>query len=288
MRRDAQNGVVLINVLVLLALATAVVYAMLSLADISIARSQRFSEAGQALALLRAGEQSAIVALRRDMLEAPDNDHRAEPWGLTAQSGIEIAGGAFELAIADAQGLFNLNLLARPDQLSLQTLRAIVDALELSSGTTERIAASIALDGPLRQLDDLTWRAGIPAEDIALLASLVTALPGRGRVNMNTAPPALLAILLSNPAQARALVAIRERAGFITPEDLAAANIIPPPGSGLRSELYRVRVTARIGNTAQATESLLQRRAGPGGRSEVAVIERKNATAAVSPPPPSS
>ena len=59
---------------------------MLSLADVSIARSQRFSEAGQALALIRAGEQSAIVALRRDMIEAPDIDHAGEPWNDVAQA----------------------------------------------------------------------------------------------------------------------------------------------------------------------------------------------------------
>ncbi len=288
MRRGAEDGVVLLNVLVLLALATTVVYAMLSLADIAIARSQRFSEAGQALALVRGGEASAIVALRRDMIEAPDVDHPAEAWGETAQSGVEIVGGAFELEIEDAQGLFNLNALTRPDVQTIETLRAIVEALDLPPGTPERVAASMMLDGPLRDLDDLTWRAGVPAEDIERMAELVTALPGRSGVNLNAAPPALIAILLQNSAQARALVAIRDRAGFVTPEDLLAAGIIPPPGAGLQSDLYRVRVTVRIGDTAQSMESLLQRRRGPGGLPEVAVVQRRNATAAESPPPPSS
>lgn len=288
MKRGAEAGVVLLNVLVLLALSTAVVYAMLSLADISIARSQRFSEAGQALALVRGGEASAIVALRRDMIEAPEVDHIGEPWGATAQAGVEIAGGAFELEIADAQGLFNLNILTRPDLQTLETLEAIVGALELSPGTPERIAASMALDGPLRDLDDLTWRAGVPPEDIAAMAEFVAALPGRGEINLNAAPPALLAILLQNSAQTRELVAIRDRQGYLTPEDLAAAEVIPPPGTGLKSDLYRVRVTVRIGDTVQSMESLLQRRRSPAGGNEVAVVQRRNSAAAVSPPPPSS
>ena len=47
MTRDPEDGFILINVLVVLGLAATVVYAMLSLADVSIARSQSFSEAGQ-------------------------------------------------------------------------------------------------------------------------------------------------------------------------------------------------------------------------------------------------
>lgn len=283
----ADSGVVLVNVLVLLGLAATVVYMMLSLAELSIARSQRFGEAGQALALVRAGEASAIVALRRDMVEAPDIDHPGEPWGVVAQEAIALAGGAFELEIADAQGLFNINLLDGGGLQYREAVVAIAEALELTPEIAGRIAATLALDGPLARLEDLTWRAGVPPQEVATLALLVTALPGRGEVNINAAPPELIAILLRNPVQARILVAIRERAGFITPQDVAAAQAILPPGLGYRSDLFRLRVTARIGDTAQSMQSLLQRRAGPGGP-EVAVIRRQNATAAVSPPPPSS
>lgn len=285
--RPADAGVVLINVLVLLGLSTVVVYLMLSLADLSIARSQRFSEAGQALALVRAGELSAVTALRRDMVEAPEVDHAGEPWGLAAQSGVEIAGGAFELEIADAQGLFNLNNLDPPNLQSAQTLLAITQALELGEGTAERIAASIALDGPLARVGDLVERAGIPPGDAAALAALTTALPGATRINVNAAPPELLAVLLQNPGLADALVRARDRAGFLTPESVAAARAILPPGTGYASDLYRLRVTARIGGTVQSVASLVQRRRGADGEAEAAVVER-DATTAVPPPPPPS
>ena len=112
-RRDA--GFILINVLVVLGLAATVVYGMLTLADLSIARSQSFSEAGQGLALIRGGEQSAIAALRRDAVAAPDTDSLAEPWAEIAQAPIAIPGGSFALRIEDAQGRFNLNTLAPAD-----------------------------------------------------------------------------------------------------------------------------------------------------------------------------
>jgi general secretion pathway protein K len=285
--RSRDDGVVLINVLVLLVLAASVVTMMLSLADRSIARSQRFGEAGQALALIRAGEQSAIAALRRDMIEAPEVDHRGEAWGTVGQRGVGIAGGTFALEIADAQGRFNFNALVGGGLQAVQTLEAIVAALGLGSETAARIAATINVDGPLRDLGDLTRRAGISAREVEAMRGLVTALPGNGDVNVNAAPPELLAILLQNPVQARVLAATRQRAGFLTPRDVEAAGVILPPGVGFASDLFLVRTSVRIGGTRQAMESLLQRRGTDGGE-EVTVISRRNATAAVSPPPPSS
>jgi general secretion pathway protein K len=274
-------------VLVMLGLAASVVYMMLSLADLSIARSQRFGEAGPALALIRAGEQSAIAALRRDMVEAPDVDHRGEAWATAVQRGVGIAGGTFELEIADAQGLFNLNALVGGGLQAAQTLRAIAAALDLAPETAARVAATINVDGPLRELGDLTRRAGIPRQELDAMRRLVTVLPGNGDVNVNAAPPELLAILLQNPVQARVLAATRERAGFLTPQDVEAAGVLLPPGVGFASSLFHVRTSVRIGETLQSMVSLLQRRDGPDG-AEVAVVARHNATAAVLLPPPSS
>jgi general secretion pathway protein K len=285
--RSRDGGIVLINVLVLLALAASVVAMMMSLGDLSIARSQRLSEAGQALALVRAGEQSAIVALRRDMVEAPEVDHRAEAWETVGQRGVGIAGGTFELEIADAQGRFNLNALVGGGLQAVQTLEAITAALELGPETAARIAAAINVDGPLRELGDVTRRAGIPAREVEAMRWLVTALPRNGDVNVNAAPPELLAILLQNPVQARVLAATRQRAGFLTPRDVEAAGVILPPGVGFASDFFLVRTTVRIGGTRQSMESLLQRRDADGAE-EVAVVARRNATAAVPPPPPSS
>jgi general secretion pathway protein K len=283
--RDRDRGVVLINVLVLLGLAATVVYTMLSLADLSIARSQRFSEAGQALALIRAGEQSAIVALRRDMIEAPEIDHGGEAWGEIAQERIAIEGGSFELTITDAQSRFNLNTLEGGGLQPAQTLQAIAEELGLAPQTATRIATSIVLDGPLRQLGELTARAGVPPEEIEVLGRLVTALPGTADVNINAAPPELLAILLQNPVQARVLAAVRARAGFLTPEAVEAEGVILPPGVGFVSNLFYARTSVRIGGTRQAMESLLQRRRGEGGGEEVVVVRRRNATGAAPPPP---
>ena len=196
------------------------------------------------------------------MIEAPELDHRGEAWAAVGQRGIEIAGGTFELEIADAQGRFNLNALVGGGLQAVQTLQAIAAELELAPETAARIAATINVDGPLRELGDLSRRAGIPAGEVDAMRGLVTVLPGNGDVNVNAAPPELLAILLQNPVQARVLAATRERAGFLTPQDVEAAGVILPPGVGFASDFFQVRTSVRIGETPQVMESLLRRRRG--------------------------
>ncbi len=279
--RNPEAGVVLINVLVILALTASVVYAMVSLSELAIIRSQRFSAAGQAQALISAGEASAIVVLRRDMVEGGKSDYSGEPWAQAGQTPVPIEGGIFAMRIEDAQALFNLNSLPGSGALGLQILQRLLGALEMSPDLTARIAARLAQPAPLERLTDLVAEAGLAPEEVAQLAELITVLPGKTPVNINTAPQALLAALTSNPIQARQLSALRDRNGLLTPADVAAVQVILPPGVGYASRLFWVTVTVQVDQTKLSLRSLLQRRAGPGGRPTVVVIERDKALAPV-------
>lgn len=280
-----ERGVVLVNVLVMLALSATVLTMMLNLGDLAIARSQRFGEAGQALALVRAGEQSAIVALRRDRETAPETDHPGEAWGAIAQQGIEIAGGSFALEIADAQDRFNLNAVKLGGLQANQLLVTITQALDLPPALAARIAETVLRDGPLRRIEELTWRTGMAPGDLVRLREFVTVLPGPGETNVNAASERLLAVLLQNPVQARALVSRRERAGFLTDADVTAASAILPPGVGFVSDHFLLRSSVRIGTTGQTMESLLQRRESAGGTPEVVVVDRRVPDPAALPGP---
>jgi len=275
--RDREAGVVLINVLVILALTAAVVHAMVSLSELSIIRSQRFSAAGQAQALISAGEASAITALRRDMVDAGQADHLAEPWAQVGQTPVPIDGGRFALRIEDAQARFNLNSLPGSGALGLQILQRLVASLDLTPDVTARIAARLAQPEPLERLSDLVAEAGLTPQEVVVLADLLTVLPGATPVNINTAPLAVLAALTENPVQARQLDGIRSRQGFLTPADVAGARVILPAGAGYGSRFYWVTVTVEVDQTTQSLRSLLQRRAGGGGRAAVVVIERDRA-----------
>ena len=272
MVRSRDQGVVLINVLVILALMASVVFAMVSLSELSITRSQRFSEAGQALALIAAGEASAVVALRRDMVEAPATDNVTEGWALTGQEPVAIEGGQFALTIVDAQALFNLDSLAASGAFGAQMLGRIVQVLDLPPDVAPRIAARLALAAPLERLADLVPEAGLTADEVSRLAELVTVLPERTAININTAPDALLGVLTDNPVQAGSLAAIRKRNGLLTSADVTSARVILPPGAGYVSRFFVVQVTVTVGGTVQSRTSLIQRRQGAGGVAEVVVI----------------
>lgn len=275
--RNRESGVVLINVLVILALTASVVHVMISLSEQAITRSQRFSAAGQAQALISAGEASAITALRRDMVEAGQADHEGEPWALVGQTPVPIEGGSFALRIEDAQAKFNLNSLPISGVLGLQILQRIVAALEMSPDVTSRIAARMTRPAELERLSDLVAEAGLTTLEVAELAKLVTALPGRTPINISTAPPALLAALASNPVQARLLEGARTRQGFLTPDDVADAQMVLPPGAGFASRFFWMTVTVELDGTRQTMRSLLQRGAAANGRPVVLVIARERA-----------
>lgn len=286
MARDRDAGVILMNVLVVLALAATIVHVMLTLADLAITRSQGFRDAGEGLALVRGAEQFAIAALRRDMIEAPETDNAAEAWKSLEQAAIDIPGGTFELRLDDAQGLLNLNALVEGETWGEETLQALGEAAGLPEPVVARILSSLENSGPLRRIEDLMQRAGLSPAEVAKLGALATALPGDAEVNINAAPVELISLLIGSPVQARMLVSKRDDAGFLTPEDIETAQVILPSGVGYRSNLYRLRTTARIGATLQSFESLLMRRRGADGP-EVVVIERRNAAAGVAPPPAS-
>ncbi len=278
MTRNSDAGFILINVLVVLGLAAMIVYAMLTQSDVSIARNQRFSEAGHGLALIRGAEQSAMAALRRDMIEAPEFDHAGEAWGGIRQEAIGIAGASIAMQITDAQGLLNLNTFVQGGPEAVDVLSSVLLAAGIAPDIAGRVLASLALDGPLFRLEDLKSRIGMTSEDIAALGALATALPGAGAVNVNAASPELLAVLTNDPVQSDLLVTQRDSKGFLTPGDLEAMGEALPPGTGFQSSLFQLRTTVQLGDTTQSAESLLRRRQGPFGP-EAAVIGRRIAIA---------
>ena len=277
--RDGEAGIVLINVLVILALTASVVFAMVSLSELSITRSQRFSAASQAQALVSAGEASAITALRRDMAGPEQIDHLSEAWALVGQEPMQIQGGRFALRIDDAQAQFNLSSLNGSGVIGLQTLQRLVSALDLAPDVTPRLMARMAQPVPLEHLNDLVLEAGLTTEEVTALSALVTVLPMATSVHLNTAPSAVLAALTNNPVQARQLESARTRQGFLTSADLARAQVILPQGAGFASRLFWVTVTVQVDDVTQSLRSLLLRRTGAGGLPEVVVVARDRAIA---------
>ena len=277
MMRGRDRGVTLLFVLVILALCSAVVVAMVTVSEGSITRSRYYDEAAAAQALVAAGEATAVIALRRDLATSPAIDHVHEPWAEVNQAEVAVANGRFSLTLADAQGLFNLTTLATEGVLAQSRLADILAALGLKADLAGQIIAA----RPAR-LADLS----LNAEDLAKLATMVTVLPQATPVNVNAAPVALLAVLLTNPVQAKLLEARRAKLGFLTPEDVSGLGIVLPAGLGFNASYFDLTVTAQVGDTVVTETALIARRLDSDGKPQASVVARQFGPEAVTTLPP--
>ncbi|MGK6355970.1 general secretion pathway protein GspK [Sphingomonas sp. DT-207] len=283
--RDDESGMILVNVLMFVAIAAGLVVLMINREELALDRALRAREAARAMAVVRGGELSALVALRRDGETAPDTDHVGEPWARLSEAGAPIEGGSFDLAIADAEGRFNINSVRRGDAASTILFMGVGEAAGL---TPEQIVAAIQyvrLEGPVTDLRPLRL-AGIDPKVADRLERLVTALPGRTTLNLNAASEEVLAVLFRDPLVGARLAQIRDRQGFLTQKDLADNNVTLPWGTSFRSNTFWVRTRATIGGTSQQAATLIQRRRTPDGRFEAIPVERwRNAAVPPGAPP---
>jgi general secretion pathway protein K len=265
-----REGMILLNVLLMVAIAAAAVTVMIAAQDIQIQRTGRMQDAAQAQAFVRAGELSAVVALRRDLITAPDRDHPGEPWAAVAQGQVSIPRGTFALSVEDEQARFNLNLLAAGDPIAFNVFASLCQAAGVSAEGAQTIATVVAGVGPLRDEGQLRT-AGVDPLDLERLRPLAVLLPPDARLNLNSADPRLLEIVTRDPAVAREIVARRAGEG-LGPGDLPGLAV--PSFVGVTSDHYQVRTRVRVGNVTREVTSRLTRLKPEGAPPRVAVTGR--------------
>lgn len=271
MTRPKDSGVILVNVLVALALGSALVVLMLTSQDNLIDRSRRAAAMSQAQALALGGETSVTIALRTDMQTAPDVDHFAEPWALIQQAEVEIGTGRFSVSIRDAQAGVDLNGLATGGVAGQQMLERLVSDLDLPPETNLRIVNAVSRAGALRSLADIP---DLDEQTRASLAPYVSFLPAGGAVNLNTADAVVIGAVLRNRAAASRLVALRNRNGFVTATDLRDLGVLGTSGAGFKSAVFDVTVIAQVDDVTIILTSRIQRVQGLGTQ-DVRVIARR-------------
>lgn len=265
------GGVILVNVLVTLALGAALVVLMLTSQDNMLDRARRVAALAQAQALALGAESSVVIALRRDMAEAPEADHYAEVWAQVQQEQVELGTGRFSVSVQDAQAGLDLNGLVAGGLAPQQTLALLVAALDLPPETAPRIAAAMIRDGRLARISQLT---GLDTTTRSALAPYISFLPDGGDVNLNTADTIVIGAVLRNRTAAARLVALRDRNGFVTPDDLRSLGIIATGGAGFRSDVFDVTVTAQVDDVTLMLTSRILRLHGM-GLTDVRVIARQ-------------
>ena len=279
LKASRAGGAALVTAMLVAALAAAVVATIATSQSLWLRAVEMRRDQVQAQAIVLAGLAWARDAVRKRPGGA-DVDHLGEPWALPLPP-TPLDGGFVEGGVVDAQGRLNLNNLADDSALGRATtdrvarlfaragiaesaLPALVATLRVSA-TGE--ASSAAAAGTFVRSAEAAAVPGIDAARLAGLAPLLTALPAATRVNVNTAPPELLALLgngLDGEALA-ALVAERARKPFGSVGEFRSrlpAGATAPDDAllAVRSDYFMVTVRARQGEALAQGRALLRRR----------------------------
>jgi general secretion pathway protein K len=278
--RDRESGVVLVNVLVVLTLASILVYMMLSDQDLAIARARNMASASAADALARGAEASVVSALRRDAEDHPETDHYGEEWMQVGQQVVELETGTFSVSVTDAQARLDVGRLKSGNVQESQVFLRLLAVLDLPPALVPRIASELLQSPDVTSLDALT---SIDAATKEILDPHVDLLPIPSALNLNTASETLLAVVLNNPSAATRLIASRNRNGFLDAAAFADIGVIQPPGTGFTSNTFDAQIEAEVDETGIVLSSRMHR----DQRGDVRVIRRRyGATPPAQLPPP--
>jgi general secretion pathway protein K len=272
--RSGESGVVLINVLVVLAIAGGLMFLLITTQEAALDRVARASDAAVAEQIALGAEATVVDALRRDLDDAPDTDHLNETWATgVIQDEVTLPTGQFSIQITDLQAKFDINQLAGASVVTLDFSRRLMIALDLPPDTADQIARILGVTNGVAKLEDLA-AFGVAQDALAALAPYVVALPAPGTINLNTVDPFLLAVMLKNRGQAAQLTRLRTGRGFLTLADLNDANVIRPQNSGLTSNAYLVEILAQAGAAQIRMETVIVRQNLRGVKA-VDILERR-------------
>ncbi len=240
--KNYQQGVALITVLLIVAMATTIAAFMAQQQGFWQREFENSRDRAQARRIAQAGVDWARAVLADDKTNKANNqiDHAREMWAMKLPP-IPIEGGEVQGLIVDQQGLFNLNNLVLAGSVSpgalarfqrlLSTLGmppemavALADWMDADSLTLESGGAEDSYylnlpkpyrtaNRPLVEMSELMWVQGFGENAIKRLSGFVTVLPEeRTQVNVNFASAEVLSAMVAGlPLQdARELVTWRK------------------------------------------------------------------------------
>ncbi|MEZ5649022.1 MAG: type II secretion system minor pseudopilin GspK [Burkholderiaceae bacterium] len=289
----------IISVLLTVVLATMIISGLLLRQHVTVRSVDNRISLTQTRWAERAAIDWAKVILANDRNKV---DHESDIWApavaetrldetVTAGAQIDDDARAATLTgrIVDAQARFNVPSLVKLEDGTPTIDRERLAILErlltnigqpqaFASAIAARVLASMPASGgesgalPLTRIADLRTVRGMRDETVEALEPFLVFLPTSGaavRINLNTAPPELLAAALNiDTPQARRLIEKREQP--FTSVKMVRDMIVPPPEPldenllSVDSRFFIVRGLIRLGRVESFSETLLERESGTG------------------------
>ena len=288
MRRE--RGVAAITAILVVAVAATAATLMLAQQAAVLDQTMLVATRAQADTYARAGIDWARGTIFEDTRSSNAFDALNEGWAKPIV-GLPVERALVSGSIADEQGKFNLNNLigdngskSLQDMDTFQRLLAslglppeLADAVldwidfdDVASPAGAEDAYYLSLKNPYRaanvrmtQVEELYRVRGFDAATIAKLRPFVTALPRHTPVNVNTAPEALLAIVMPDVKKEAIAQFVKSRGTkpFASTQALAqwAGTAVPEDRVGVRSDFFSVIVRVSQDDVELASDALIQR-----------------------------
>ena len=292
-----QRGVAVITALLLTTLAITIVASLFWQQQVQVRSIENQRLQLQKQWVLRGALDWARLILREDA-KYSSVDTLDEPWAVplsetrldqyveNGRSDTDASDATLSGGIIDAQSRYNLRNLLTTDgavnRSEVPVLERLLSSVQLNPALAQAAADAMAaasprksdagaVDGgaqpmPFTQLDDLLAVPGFTPEAVAKLKDFVILLPRVTPVNVNTAPPEVLAARIDTLAvsDANVLVGMRKSASFRDVADfLQRAPGKPPNVSGneiaVASSYFLVNGTVRMNRASLTIQALMER-----------------------------
>jgi len=300
----AQQGVALITVLLVTAVAAVIASEVVSRLHFHIQRNQAQQAQAQAYQYALGGEELVRQLLHEDHGENKF-DYRNDRWAKLKPL-YEFDQGQLKILVVDLNSRLNINTLVTANgqidetvsqqfqnlfnslNLEQQQLDALVDWLDkdsLPKGLGSEDDHYLALDTPyrtanqpLQHLSELLLLKGWENKHLVLIAPHVTALPTSTKINVNTASAPVLATLAKDLSaqKASALVTSQQANGFDSVEtfiahDQLAGIEINASLASVTSDYFLVYVESMFAGSRIRLQSTLYRDSSSG---DISLVSR--------------
>lgn len=289
--RAQQRGVAIVLAMGVVSLAALTATAMMTTQSTWLRQSELSAEHVQAQTLIQAGVDWTR-ALLSDDFRTSNVDHLGEPWALRLPP-MPVENGELSGHIDDQQGAFNLNNLVNDGKINLAQLahfKRLLSILGLPPALADALADWLDADSepqpqggaedefyttlqppyltanrPLIDVGELVLVRGFDDGVRARLRPFVSALPAFTAVNVNTAPPEVIAAVVDDLGldDARALVEKRARTYFRDRTDflnqLPKGALVAAEDISFSSNYFMVQMRVTIGSAQARSVALLAR-----------------------------
>jgi general secretion pathway protein K len=268
-RAALNRGAALVTAMLIAALAAAIVATLAASQSQWLRMVELRRDRTQAQAIVLAGLAWTRQVLQEDA-QGPPVDHLGEPWALPLPP-TPLEGGLVDGVIVDAQGRLDANHVAG-EAAEAKANRERLQRLLTQAGLDGRAIEALLIDAGQEgarwmRAAEIAALAPIGDAGYARIARFVTALPAAVPLNVNTAPPEVLAAAFTgmNAEALSALVSERARKPFASMAEFrarlpAGTSLGTDAGLGVRSDFFLVTVRARQGASLAQGRALLQRR----------------------------